>query len=156
METIDVRIVQLEPMRVASAHGFGESPETMAWDKLITWAKSRGLWQDGTPRRFFGFNNPDPSAGSPNYGYETWMTVEPEVASEGEITVKEFSGGLYAVTRCAVKNPWDDIPKTWKQLVAWVETSPHRHARHQWLEETYFPGEANFETFTLDLFMPIR
>ena len=70
MEPIEVHIVQLAPMRVASAHGFGASPETLAWDKLTTWAKERGLWQDAAPRRFFGFNNPDPSPGSPNYGYE--------------------------------------------------------------------------------------
>ena len=156
MKPLDVRIVQLEPMRVASAHGFGESPETLAWDRLTAWAKARGLWQDGTARRFFGFNNPDPAPGSPNYGYETWMTVGPEVQSEGEITVKEFPGGRYAVTRCEVKFPGDDIPNTWKQLVAWVETSPHHPARHQWLEEHFFQGETNFEQFTLDLFMPIR
>jgi len=156
MEPIEVHIVQLAPMRVASAHGFGASPETLAWDKLTTWAKERGLWQDAAPRRFFGFNNPDPSPGSPNYGYETWMTVGPDVDSDGEITVKNFSGGLYAVTRCEAKIPGDDIPNTWKQLAAWVETSPHQHARHQWLEEHFFQGETNFEAFTLDLFIPIR
>ena len=156
MEKPDVRIVQLAPMRVASAHGFGEGPETLAWDKLTAWARERGLWQDGTPRRFFGFNNPDPSPGSPNYGYETWMTVGPDVESEGEITVKEFPGGLYAVTRCEVTAPWEDIPGAWKRLAAWVETSPHQPGRHQWLEEHFFKGETNFEMFTLDLHMPVR
>ena len=83
MDQPDFRIVQLEPLRVASAHGFGEGPETLAWDKLTAWARERGLWQDGTSRRFFGFNNPDPSPGSPNYGYETWMTVGSEVELGG-------------------------------------------------------------------------
>jgi DNA gyrase inhibitor GyrI len=156
METLDVRIVQLEPLRVASAHGFGSGPEGIAWDKLSAWAKQHGLWQDGSGRRYFGFNNPNPAEGSPNYGYETWVTVEPEVASEGEITVKDVPGGLYAVTRCVVKAPWEDIPSTWKRLTAWVETSPYRPAGHQWLEETFFDGDPNYQAFTLDLYFPIR
>jgi DNA gyrase inhibitor GyrI len=141
---------------VASAHGFGEGPEGIAWDKMTAWLKARGMWQDGSGRRCFGFNNPSPTGGSPNYGYEVWVTVGPEVVSEGEITVKEVPGGLYAVTRCVVKSPNDDIPAAWKQLVAWVETSTYRPARHQWLEETFFDGDPNYQAFTLDLFMPVR
>lgn len=156
MENLDVRIVELPPLRVASAHGFGKEPEALAWDKMVTWLKQRGFWQDSTPRRFFGFNNPNPSPGSPNYGYEVWATVGPEVESEGEITIKLFPGGKYAVTRCVVKNPWVDIPSTWKKLAAWVETSPYHHANHQWLEETFWEDDPNYQTFTLDLFMPIR
>jgi DNA gyrase inhibitor GyrI len=156
MENIEVKIVQLEPMRVATAHGFGEGPEGIAWDKMTAWLKQRGMWQDGSSRRYFGFDNPSPSAASPNYGYEVWATVGPEVEPEGEITIKEFPGGLYAVTRCVVKNPWEDIPATWKRLATWVETSPYQSARHQWLEETFFEGDPNYQVFTLDLFMPIR
>jgi DNA gyrase inhibitor GyrI len=156
METLNVRIVQLEPMRVASAHGFGAGPEGIAWDKLSRWARQRGLWHDDPRRRYFGFNNPSPSAGSPNYGYESWMTVGPEVESEGEITVKQVPDGLYAVTRIEVKEPGDDIPNQWKQLVAWVETSQYHHARHQWLEETFFAEDPDPLNFTLDLYLPIR
>ncbi len=157
MESLmDVRIIQLEPMRVASAHGFGAGPETIAWDKLIAWLKARGMWKDGTPRRFFGFNNPSPMHGSPNYGYEAWATVGPEVTSQDEITVKAVPGGLYAVTRCVVKDPWDDIPATWKRLAAWVEASSYRPARHQWLEEAFWEGDPDHQNFTLDLYMPVR
>ena len=35
MSELDVRIVKLEPMRVASAHGFGTNPEEQAWDKIL-------------------------------------------------------------------------------------------------------------------------
>jgi DNA gyrase inhibitor GyrI len=112
MENIEVKIVQLEPMRVATAHGFGEGPEGIAWDKMTAWLKQRGMWQDGSSRRYFGFGNPSPSAASPNYGYKVWASVGPEVEPEGEVTIKDFSGGLYAVTRCVVKNPWEDIPAT--------------------------------------------
>ncbi|NNK92581.1 MAG: MerR family transcriptional regulator, partial [Acidimicrobiia bacterium] len=68
----DVRIVELEAMRVAAALGFGPEPESEAWGKLMTWARATNHL-DGT-QRYFGFNNPNPMPGSPNYGYEQWMT----------------------------------------------------------------------------------
>ena len=61
MDDLKVKIVKLEPMRVICINGFGEGPETQAWEKMIAWAKAKGLWDDGKPKRFFGFNNPDPS-----------------------------------------------------------------------------------------------
>jgi hypothetical protein len=73
MSDLDVRIVTLEPMRVASAHAYSASPEGEAWDKLIAWAKPKGLLEDATAHRIFGFNNPNPSPGTPNYGYEFWI-----------------------------------------------------------------------------------
>jgi DNA gyrase inhibitor GyrI len=98
MSELDVRIVKLEPMRVASAFGFGEQPEYEAWEKILTWAKSVGI-TDFEGYRFFGFNNPSPSPGNPNYGYEQWMTVDADVQPGEGIDIKEFAGGLYAVTR---------------------------------------------------------
>ena len=69
MSELDVRIVKLEPMRVASAHALGESPEHDAIEKLIAWAKPKGLLEDPEKHRVFGFNNPDPSPGS-----RTWTS----------------------------------------------------------------------------------
>ena len=43
MNELEVQIVRLEPMRVASATGFGESPEPLAWNTILTWAESKGL-----------------------------------------------------------------------------------------------------------------
>jgi effector-binding domain-containing protein len=43
MSEIDVRIVKLEPMQVASAYGFGEEPEYIAWGKLLDWAGRQGI-----------------------------------------------------------------------------------------------------------------
>jgi DNA gyrase inhibitor GyrI len=154
MSELDVRIVKLEPLRVASAHAYSGSPEEDAMKKLIAWAKPKGLLDDPQQHRVFGFNNPDPSPGSPNYGYEFWIVVGPDVEPEGEIAIKEFPGGLYAVTRCEVKNPWDDIPGTWKRLAAWRENSKYRGANHQWLEELLSPLGA-VDEFVLDLHLPI-
>jgi predicted transcriptional regulator YdeE len=64
---------------------------------------------------------------------------------------------LYAVTRCEVENPGEDIPRTWQKLVKWMEGSRYHHARHQWLEEHIGPLEAqdNNQPFTLDLYLPV-
>jgi DNA gyrase inhibitor GyrI len=149
MNDLNVRIVRLEALRVAAAHGFGANPEDQAWQKLLTWAKSKGL-DDLKAHRFLGFNNPNPSAGSPNYGYEQWMTVKPDVTAEGEVTIKDFPGGLYAVLRC----PGIPNPDIWRKLVLWRESSAYKGAQHQWLEECLNPGAA-FEQWEFDLYLPI-
>jgi DNA gyrase inhibitor GyrI len=149
---MDVRIIHLEPLRVASVLGYGKEPEMQAWDKMFTWAESHQL-PDKSPR-FFGFNNPSPSPGSPNYGYEVWITVGNDVKSDESVTVKDFGGGDYAVTR---HTGVEGIPETWMQLSAWVETSPYRMASHQWLEEHIKVGrDVPPEQFVLDLFLPIK
>jgi len=154
MSELEVRIVELEPMRVASVHAYSASPEHDAWNKLIAWAKPQGLLDDPETHRIFGFDNPSPSPGSPNYGYEFWIAVGPDVEAEGEATIKEFSGGLYAVTRC---QGVEEIGKTWKKLVAWLQDSKYKKAHHQWLEEHIGPAEPapGPEELLLDLYAPI-
>ena len=100
MGNLNVRIERLEPLHVASVHAFGPSPEGEAWAKLVAWAEPRKLLADPDAHRIFGFNNPNPSAGSPNYGYEFWIEVDEDVQADPVVTVKTFGGGLYAVTRC--------------------------------------------------------
>lgn len=149
---MDVRIVELEPIRVASTVAYGKEPETMAWQKLLDWAKPRHLLDK--PHRMFGFNNPNPTPGSPNYGYEVWLTVGPDVQSDDTVKVIEFPGGRYAVTRCMGT---DHIATTWQAFVKWIETSPHQPAQHQWLEEHLNINlDVPPDEFTLDLYLPIR
>lgn len=152
-----VRIVRLSPMRVASAIGFGESPEVEAWRKLLSWAETKGLPDPAA--RFFGFNNPDPSPGSPNYGYEQWMSVPAGVAAGEAIGIKEFPGGLYAIARCQGAL---NIAAAWKQFGEWLATSPHSLGQHQWLEECLTPPRswAEFQglspdALVMDLYLPI-
>jgi DNA gyrase inhibitor GyrI len=78
------------------------------------------------------------------------MTVGPEVEPEGEVKIKELSGGLYAVTR------WEAIPnpEIWKQLVLWRESSRYKSAHHQWLEECLNPLE-ELDKLIFDLYLPI-
>jgi DNA gyrase inhibitor GyrI len=152
MEDLNVRIVRLAPMRVASAHGLGASPEGIAWQTLLDWAKTGRLLEVEPAPRFFGFNNPNPAAGSPNYGYEQWMTVSLDVAGSGGVTIKEFAGGLYAITRC---EGLLTITDTWHRLATWCEGSPYIMGQHQWLEECFTPDAARLEDYFFDLYLPI-
>lgn len=152
MNTLDVRIVTLDPLRVASVLGFGPSPEAVAWEKLAAWAGPRGLLAGRDRPRIFGFNNPSPSPASPNYGYEFWIVVGPDVQSDDVVQVKELDGGLYAVTRC---QGVETITETWKQLVAWLAASPYRQAHHQWLEEHISGADVAPDALILDLYAPI-
>jgi len=147
-----IRIVQLEPARVASAWAFGPSPERLAWQKLAAWAQSRGLLAEVVGRRIFGFNNPNPSQGSPNYGYEYWLTVEPSVMPEGDIRLVDFPGGLYAAMSfdLAGGDPGEVIPASWRRLDAWVAESQYQPAHHQWLEGHSMQGEPQ------ELYYPVR
>lgn len=157
MSELNVRIVKLDPMRVAVSHGFGEGPESIAWDKIKAYVLKTGLLNDGQPHRFFGFNNPDPAPGSPNYGYEQWVTVGPDAQPDADIRMKEFDGGLYAVTRTSLA----EITQTWHSLIAWRERSPYKYAGHQWLEEAlnWNPDQTvdamGPENVMLDLYMPV-
>jgi DNA gyrase inhibitor GyrI len=155
MSDIEVRIVNLPPMRVVSVNGFGTEPEEQAFRKMKDWATAQGLL--GKPYRLFGYNNPDPSPGSPNYGYDVWITVNESVQADSEARILEFPGGLYAVTRLEVNHPESDIPGTWQKMVKWMESSKYRHGRHQWLEEHIGPLEemGGEKPFTLDLYLPI-
>jgi AraC family transcriptional regulator len=156
MTTEQVRIVSLPPMRVASFYAFGESPETAAWDKMVRWAKSHSLWLEPPDIRVFGFNNPDPAEGSPNYGYEFWLTSNHEILQDEEMKIKQFTGGLYAVMHCDVPgDPGEFIPSTWGKLVEWHESSHYQLGNHQWLEEHLSRGDTNMAGFVLDLFLPI-
>ena len=148
---IDVKIVELPPMRVISAYGFGEQPEPIAWEKLLAFALAKGLRKEKELPQTFGFNNPNPSKGSPNYGYELWIPAADDVMPEDDLRVVHFEGGLYGVTRFKDLNT---IGRVWQQLVKWREGSKYKHAHHQWLEEQTFASD-DFTEIEFNLYLPI-
>ncbi len=154
MSTLDVRIEELPALRVASALGFGEGPEGLAWKKIFDFLQEKGLWEDIKKLDFYGFNNPDPTPASPNYGYEQWVVVPDEITGTEDVEIKQFPGGTYAVSRCT------GIPaifQSWKALFAWREDSPYQAGSHQWLEKWVNPTQETMsvENMVLDLYLPI-
>lgn len=153
MDELNVRIVHLEPLRFISFHGYGPNPEELAAQKLVAWAGPRGYLADRQAHRIFGFNNPDPTPDSQNYGYEFWLVVGAEAPSINEAPVQEFGGGLNGVTRCL---GGENIGVTWQKLGKWLADSPYSYAHRQWLEEhlnAQFPAAP--EELLLDLYAPI-
>ncbi|MFX1534906.1 MAG: effector binding domain-containing protein [Promethearchaeota archaeon] len=159
---LEVRIVRLEPMRVASVRVISETPENDAWEKMRAWAEPRGLLDDLEQHPVFGFNNPDPSPERKEYGYEFWIRIGSDLESDGEVEIKQFEGGLYAVTTC---NLYEDMQSeffqtegwmpSWKNLVQWVKSSKYEFGKHQHLEKAHDPNAAE-KDFILDLYCPIK
>lgn len=154
MPLSDVRIVDLPPLRVASALGFGRNPEREASSRITQFARARGLTLGAPGLRWFGFNNPNPTPGSPHYGYECWITVDQDVAAEPPIEIKRVPPGKYAVTRCV---GLENIGRRWQALTVWVEDSPYRVPPHgaRCLEEFLDPEEPDSRKWVIDLYMEV-
>ncbi len=154
MSLTDVRIVDLPPLRVASALGYGRNPEDQAAAKIARFAHAIGLLPGGRDYRAFGFNNPNPSPGSPNYGYECWIVVGPDVEAEPPIEIKRVAPAKYAVTRCV---GLQNIGQRWRALTVWVEDSPHKFppGGGRCLEEFVNPTEQDRSKWVIDLYIEI-
>ncbi|NLI99173.1 GyrI-like domain-containing protein [bacterium] len=156
MQDSDIRIVRLGPMRVAYAKGFGTSPEAEAWNKLLSWAKEKGMLDDTEDFRLFGFNNPEPTPDKPEYGYEQWITVEVDVEPGGDVQIKDFPGGQYAVLRTKLSS----ITDSWKSMAEWIKNSEYDFGPYQYLEEclgvTGFEGGGPDLETEFDIYMPIK
>jgi DNA gyrase inhibitor GyrI len=138
-------------MRVASCRVTGTEPEIEAFKQITAWAQEAGvLGAKGT--RFFGFDNPSPSDGNDEYGYEVWATSDLEVKAAKNVSLKDFPGGLYAVTRTRLPQ----IGQSWRDLVAWRDGSKYREGDHQCLEEHLVLPLGNYpEAVEIDLYLPI-
>ncbi len=151
MSEIEVRITKLEPMRMVSAYGFGSEPEGIAWEKIKAFAQNYQLDLEDDSITTFGFNNPNPSKGSPNYGYEIWLPFDGELIADTDLRIVEYGGGLYAVTTF---KGLENIGEIWGKLVKWAEGSKYKRAHHQWLEELT-TIEAPLDEYVFNLYLPI-
>lgn len=146
------KTITLQPFKAISFYGFGESPEDLAHQAANKWLEEHDL-QTENAYRHFGFNNPNPSHGSPNYGYEIWIVPNQEFSPDPDDKVIDFEGGLYAITYCP---SLDVIGQTWQELVNWRDTNGYFHASHQWLEGLHTPWKKNRTNFEFTLYLPIK
>ena len=166
MEAETIRTVELPDFRVLSAYRFGEEPETAAFALLIEVIANLGWDKEFLRnRRLFGFNNPDPSAGSPRYGYELWLTVDDSLElppdSPADVSLKSVTGGSFA----ALQSPGIPDPDKWGAIVRWINGSDYVYdSSRQWLEELllddaaldFLLGAAAMpQEITFDLLSPI-
>ena len=154
-KTLEVRTVNLPTMTVASALGFGKEPETQAGQMIGEFAAAHGIESGSKDHPLFGFNNPNPSPGSDNYGYELWVRVEPGTEAADPIVIKEIPAASYAVTRFTGLS---NIGRVWKEFAAWYED---RHATvpacqvQCWLESIQNNSEPDPEKWIFDLYLVI-
>lgn len=146
MLTLSVQIEQLAPMRVAVVSVTSASPEQEAITALLDWARPQGLL-DGA-FRFFGYDNCRPY---PNHTYTTWLTVGEDVRPSDDVEIKEFHGGLYAVT--ALEGV-EQIAPVWDQLEGWLNDSEYAFGNQPGLEEHLDVLSANPRHFKL--YLPVQ
>lgn len=156
MSEFKVDIRNIAPMRVACVRAVSEEPEHDAWEKLRAWAEPKGFLDNIDEHPVFGFNNPNPSEGRKDYGYEFWMKVGSDVESEGEVTLRDFEGGRYAVTQCKlVGDPSGQPPEVWMKLYEWVKASEYEWQKGQDFEKPRDLSSSD-EDLVLDLYLPIK
>jgi len=148
---LEVKIVELEPMRVASFRAVSESPENDAFQKLYAWTQSKGLLDDLKKHPVYGFDNPSPSPGKKKYGYEFWIKVDDEY-EDHEVEIKDVPGAKYAVTTCYNLK---DVGETWKRLDEWALLNGYEMGEAQCLEKAHDPA-ASIEEVVLDLYLSIK
>ena len=156
MTNLDVRLVRLDPMRVASVRAEGEAPEAEALARLRSWGEPKGLLKDTKAHPVFGFNNPSPTPGKREYGYEFWIRVDPGMDSDAEVEVKDFDGGLYAATPCKLMDdPQGSVLQVWHKLLEWVQASSYNWRKTHELEGLRDPYASEADV-VLDLYLPVE
>jgi DNA gyrase inhibitor GyrI len=155
LELDEIRIVTLEPMRVARYCVVSSSPEQESRAFIERWAAQQGV-ADPARRRSFGSDvrvSPEQQAAGMR-GYERMIPVtEAAQPSEG-VSVGPFTGGRYAALHLA--RPFDDpatISEGWDELIEWVRRH-RKYTNDGWdgLEE-YLEGP---DGPVLELLLPIQ
>lgn len=118
-EKLNVRIVHLPPMTVASYHYIGNDPEEVVGDRVSRFVQESKLYEAKPDARMFGFNHPNPGILEDGlHGYEDWVTIPEDFPLPEDMTRKQFAGGLYAVL--TIRFPEFQY---WWELNKWVEAS---------------------------------
>ena len=152
-----VRIVKLPAMIVASYQAFSATPENDCAKNVDPFVIGNKI-HESSGFRSFGFNNPDPIEGKPEYGYEMWFTYPDGLDIPSIFTIKKFEGGLFA----SISTTLNEIGERWEALYNW-NTDSEKYIGdfdRQWLEEI----SMDYEQFNvvsdaekqLDLLLPIK
>jgi DNA-binding transcriptional MerR regulator/DNA gyrase inhibitor GyrI len=118
-EKLNVRILHLPPMTVASYHYTGPDPEETAGGRMSRFLRESRLYDLKPDARMFGFNHPNPGILEDGlHGYEVWVTIPEDLPLPEDIIRKSFPGGLYAAL--TIRFPEFQY---WQELNRWVEAS---------------------------------
>lgn len=162
----DVRVVHLPPCTVAACHHIGKDPEDATGGMLEQFVKENNLYKKKPDARVFGFNHPNPCAGRPHHGYESWVTIPEDMDVTAPLTKKQFQGGLYAAHKIMLGDFHE-----WGWLKEWVARSDKYEANYSkegeeimsgcleeginWVYYSHLSWPENHEP-QLDLLLPVK
>jgi hypothetical protein len=108
-------------MNTICAYALSDTPEEDAKEKIVEYAKAKGLTSKNSVCRLFG-RNTYPTNDPEPHGYELQLTTDGTLEPEEGLEASQMPGGLYAVLRS--KNLFN-IAEAWAKLLKWVENSKH-------------------------------
>jgi AraC family transcriptional regulator len=120
-QTVDVRLENCEPLRVAFVRHVGPYRECgAAWEKICKFAVEQG-WHS-PDIKCIGIGHDFPDVTEPDkIRYDACLTVDDRFKATGEIGVQKIPGGLYAVV--THRGPHEKLEETYHQLFKeWVPT----------------------------------
>ena len=134
LDDFDVKLERLETLNAICAYSLSDNPEEDAKEKIMSYAKSKGLMEKTSISRLFGRNtyptkNPEP------HGYEFYLTHEKTLELEGDLKAIQIPSGLYAVLK--FKNLFN-IAEAWATILKWIANNPYESANwvkgdHGWV-----------------------
>ena len=152
-ENLQVHFETLPPMRIVSFHVISKTPENDASKKMQKWMKENNIFFDSDSHPTFGFDNPKPTRGKEEYGYEFWLKVDDDFEPKDDVKVKDIPSFQYVVT-----TSWrlTDVGRDWKHLDRWIKEHNYEIIRDTpCLERAHISGVAE-EELILDLMVPIK
>lgn len=143
---MDVRIVYLPPMTVATYCAIGENCEGKANDVINRFVMESNLTKIKPDLRQFGFDCSKGATGigEPSHAYEVWVSIPDDMSMTfhldtevpSSLIKRRFNGGLYAAH---VLRTWDF--QDWRLLGEWVNSSSKYE--NAWGESRCTPDESN-------------
>ncbi len=151
--SLKVEIVKMPDTKVIAVQVIGTEPETKAWQKMEAWLKEHNFNKEEL--KIYGFNNPNPTPGKEEYGYEFYVPTNLNLEEDDTIKIKEMKGGTFAVTECLVKGDFEQITRSWKELIGWVKDHPDYEFEADYCYEHHPDPNASPEDFILNLYLPV-
>ncbi len=118
---MNIEIRRQPPVHIASVRHVGPYSEVgKAWAALMKWGWTKMMF--GKPETFgLCFDDPEVTP-TEHVRYEACMVVDGKTKVKGDVTLKELSGGDFAVA--LHEGPYDQIGSTYAELFAHVAREP--------------------------------
>lgn len=159
MENLDLKpkIKELKEKKVIYAQALGPYSESAkkTWDAVCLFAKKNRLF--GFKTEFIGISHDDPDVTEQEkLRYDACLTISREVKTEGEIGVKNISGGKYAIF--THKGPYEKFSDSYRYIYGkWIPEN-NIGLREAPCYEKYLnsPDKVKPEKLLTKIFIPIK